>query len=258
MSGQLVGEVLAASDVLQARELSQRGFYALIAIAEKADTHSRQASVRWDYIRGALYGASKRTAERAVQDLKVFGLVRVVRPGFNNSHGRMCAPVYEIQQMPVPSDTDTQVAASVPSDTDTQVAASLPSDTDTQVAASSPNESTDTDKTGDRYRQNGHRYRHSGVVLDVSLDGPIDEGTPPRLHCPKHMPYGTAKPCQLCGRYRTQREAWEERRERREHARRDSIRAAINNCEDCDANAWIATDHGAIDCPKHPNFRIRP
>lgn len=36
MSGQLVGEVIAASPTFQKRGLSERGFHALIAIAESA------------------------------------------------------------------------------------------------------------------------------------------------------------------------------------------------------------------------------
>ncbi|AHC28021.1 hypothetical protein TS71_23035 [Mycolicibacterium neoaurum] len=178
MSGQLVGEVIAASDSLRARGLSERGFHALIAIAEKAGTESRQGSVRWDHIRAVLYGASQRTAERAIADLKNAGLIRVVRVGFNNNHGRAAAPIYEIQQT---TDSATQVSASLADDTDTQMAESTRTDADTQMAES-PDTHTDTHEAnaryrqnGDRYRQNGDRYRHPDVVLDVSIDGSIDE-----------------------------------------------------------------------------------
>ncbi|MGH3637330.1 MAG: hypothetical protein ACRDTS_25240, partial [Mycobacterium sp.] len=47
MSGQLVGEVLAASGAFRAAGLSERGFHALVAIAEKCHTQSRQGSVPW-------------------------------------------------------------------------------------------------------------------------------------------------------------------------------------------------------------------
>lgn len=120
MSGQLVGEVIAASDSLRAQGLSERGFHALIAIAEKAHTQSRQASVPWIHISAGLYGASKRTAERAVQDLKTVGILRVVRPGFKNQHGAQ-APIYEIRPV---SDTDSQVSASAWDGADIQVSAS--------------------------------------------------------------------------------------------------------------------------------------
>jgi hypothetical protein len=141
VSGQLVGEVIAASAELKERGLSERGFHALIAIADRCGTQTRQGSVAWSYISAGLYDASKRTAERAVQDLKRIGVLRVVKPGFNNNHGRMCAPIYEVQAL---TDTDTQVSASI---------------------------GGDTDKSGDRYRQIGDRYRHPGVVLNGSTNG---------------------------------------------------------------------------------------
>lgn len=83
MSGQLVGEVIGAVDALRARGLSERGFHALIAIADKA-SGDRTASVRWDHLRAGLYGASKRTAQRAVEDLLAVEVVRIVKVGFRN------------------------------------------------------------------------------------------------------------------------------------------------------------------------------
>ena len=157
MSGQLVGEVIDASQRLKERGVTERGFYALISIAEKCHPKSRQASVRWDHIRAGLYGVSKRTAERAVQDLKSAGIVVVLKPGFNNNHGRSCAPVYWIAPL---TDTDTQVSQSVTDDNDTQVSASGRTDTDKPR--------TDTDKPGGR-------SRHLGVVLDGPIDVPTDK-----------------------------------------------------------------------------------
>ncbi len=186
MSGQLVGEVLAASEAFKAAGLSERGFHALLAIAEKCHTETRQGSVPWKHVCAGLYGGSKRTAERAVQDLKTFGAVRVVKPGFNNNHGRSCAPIYEIQPL---TDTDTQVAGSPP---------------------------TDTDKTGDRYRQTGDRYRHPGVVLNGSING---------------SPNGARG---------------------KADASRAAIRAAIDDCNDCDEYGRL---RNLTDCPKHTNFR---
>ena len=96
MSGQLVGEVIAASPTFQKRGLSERGFHALIAIAEKCHTQTRQGSVRWDHIRDCLYGASRRTAQRAVHHLLTAGVLEIVNPGFGNQYGRTCAPIYQI------------------------------------------------------------------------------------------------------------------------------------------------------------------
>lgn len=92
MSGQLVGEVIAASNTLRARGVSERGFQALIAIAEKANTKTRQASVRWDHIRDVQYGTSLSTAKRAVKELLDAGYVRKIQRGFNNQQGRSAAP----------------------------------------------------------------------------------------------------------------------------------------------------------------------
>lgn len=105
MSGQLVGEVIAAADSLRARGVSERGFQALIAIAEKANTATRHASVRWDHIRAAQYGRSLATAKRAIKELEDGGYVRKIRRGFNNQQGRSAAPVYELSTMPVRADT---------------------------------------------------------------------------------------------------------------------------------------------------------
>jgi hypothetical protein len=156
MSGQLVGEIIAAADAFRAAGLSERGFRALIAIAEKCHTNTRQSSVPWKHIQQGLYGASKRTAERAVQDLKTFGAIRVVKPGFNNNAGRVCAPIYEIASL---TDTDTQVTESVGGDTDKT--------------------ETDTDKSGDR-------YRHPGVVLNGPHNGSTNvPACPDYLVCPR-------------------------------------------------------------------------
>lgn len=82
MSGQLVGEVIAASPTFLKRGLSERGFHALIAIAEKCHTQTRQGSVGWDHIRDCLSGASRRTAQRAVHDLLTASVLEIVKPGF--------------------------------------------------------------------------------------------------------------------------------------------------------------------------------
>jgi len=259
MSGQLVGEVLDAAGVLQARGLSERGFHALVAIAEKCHHITRQGSVPWKHIRAGLYGASKRTAERAVEDLKRVGVLCVVKPGFNNNHGRICAPIYEIQPL---TDTDTQVTQSPQTDTDTQV-------------TQSPQ--TDTDKTGDRYRQNGDRYRHPGDVLNGSINGPTDGGaranaapsSPPEIsddktrastrpRCERHahiLRDADVPGCVRCQKVREDAEAREAQEEQHRQAIRRAIRKAIDDCADCDVYGRL--DIGG-NCPKHTNFRQHP
>jgi hypothetical protein len=51
MSGQLVGEVLAASAELRKRGISSNGFLALIGIAEKAVPRTRQARVQQNHFK---------------------------------------------------------------------------------------------------------------------------------------------------------------------------------------------------------------
>lgn len=206
MSGALVGEVLAASERLRNGGLSERGFHALVAIAEKCHTKTRQGSVRWDHIRSGLYGASKRTAERAVADLKSAGLVSVVLRGFNNNHGRSCAPIYRIAPL---TDTATQVSESPP---------------------------TDTDKSGDRYRQIEDRYRHPGVVLDGPIDGPTD-GEPSR-YCTKH-PNGTEKNCGPCGTARLKHKRWETEKADRDRRAREARAQARKDCNICGGNWYV-------------------
>jgi hypothetical protein len=155
VSGQLVGEVIAAAASLKARNVSDRGFQALIAIAEKAGA-DRTASVRWDHIRAGLYWPSRRTAERAVHELIDAGLLRIAKAGFRNQHGQSRAPVYEVLSL---VDTDGQVSESMRLDTDSQV---------------SESNRVDSDKSDVDSAKSGGGFRHPGVVLDVSFDGSLD------------------------------------------------------------------------------------
>jgi hypothetical protein len=235
MSGQLVGEVIDAATALKACGLSERGYHALVAIAEKSNARTRQGSVRWDHIRAGLYGASKRTAVRAVEDLKNAGVLRVVKPGFNNNHGRSCAPIYEIAPL---TDCDTQVTQSP---------------------------GTDCDKSGGRLRQNDDRLRHLGVVLDGSIDGSIDGGTrasaappPPSTHpseeepppyCSKHMPNGTADKCRDCGTFRVAHDAWTETEKVRRAATLRTFWQHVEDCAHCGPRGVI--DLTGYRCTRH-------
>lgn len=261
MSGQLVGEVLDASTALRASGLPERGFHALVAIAEKCHHESREGSVRWDHIRAGLYGASLATAKRAVKDLKTAGIVRVVKRGFDNQHGRVCAPIYRIEPLP---ERVTQMTQSSTGDRITQVTQSSGGERVTQVNQSQGGEWV---KTGGRMGHIGTRMGHPGDLLDGSIDGSLDGGradarpAPAQIHdpgqeparyCPLHMPYGTHEKCPQCGTHRTNHNLWTEARQRYTTATRASIRRAIDNCRDCD-QAGRRDD--LSDCPKHPNFR---
>lgn len=240
MSGQLVGEVLAASDELRGRGLSSRGFYALIAIAEKASTHNRQASVPWKHIRAGLYGASASTAKRAISDLKDAGLVRVLRRGFDNQNGRVEAPIYEIQPI---GEQVTQV---------TQSGGGRTGHLGDPIAA---------DRTGhleDRTGHFGDRTGHPGDLLNGSTNGSTNGGRA-RLddepRCDKHRdPIVFPRPpkCWDCETVRKEREADQLATAERAAAERKRIVELIDNCPNCD-------DYGRLDdltdCPRHPNLR---
>lgn len=122
MSGQIVGEVLDAAEAGVLDALSSNAFQALIAVAEKASTATRQGTVRMDRIAASIRVdrraggstlASRSTAERAVREVKSAGWVRVVKRGFNNGHGKACAPIYEVSAFPSHRVTETVRGVSV-------------------------------------------------------------------------------------------------------------------------------------------------
>lgn len=173
MSGQLVGEVIAASAELRAKGLSMRGFVALMAIAERCRPETRQASVPWSHIKAGLFGASHSTAKRAVADLKTVGVLRVVKRGFDNHNGRVCAPIYEIQPL---------------GERATQVTQSTPSQQVTQVSQSPGGERV---KSGGRTGQIDDRMGHSGDLLTVSTNGSLNGARASSGRC-------TGSGCSIC------------------------------------------------------------
>lgn len=126
MSGQLVGEVIDAAEAGHLDDLSPNAFAALIVIADRAHTDTRQGSVRAGRIAVAIRrpnapwsttsAGSQSTVERAVKELKAAGWVRVVKRGFNNNHGNACAPIYEVCAFPSPRMTGTVDGVSVTQD----------------------------------------------------------------------------------------------------------------------------------------------
>jgi hypothetical protein len=119
VSGQLVGEVFDAAEAGQLDALSSKAFQALVVIADRAHTVTRQRSVRIGRIAASIrrrtdgrpgsVAASQSTAERAVRELKEGGWVRVVKRGFNNNHGKVHAPIYEVAPFPSSRVTETVV-----------------------------------------------------------------------------------------------------------------------------------------------------
>jgi hypothetical protein len=247
VSGQLVGEVIDAADRLKSSGLSERGFHALLAIAEKCHTTSRQGSVRWDHIRAALYWASMSTAKRAVHDLRSAGLVKVIKRGFDNHAGRACAPIYEIAPLP---------------ERVTQVTQSPDPERVTQVTQSPEGERV---KTEGRTGQIGGRTGHLGDLLDVSIDGSLDvcaadaapqpASTPqPNPYCAEHMPWGTEDDCRKCGRARTRHERWLADKPAHDREVAQARERARKNCHLCAGHGWVLGSDGtpvepATRCP---------
>ncbi|MCZ0730473.1 hypothetical protein [Mycolicibacterium iranicum] len=94
MSGRLVGEVLDACEAGVLAKLSQGELLALLAVAEKCHTETRQGSVRVSRIAAAMC-KSDATAKRATRTLRDLGLLREVKRGYK-SHGVGHATIYEI------------------------------------------------------------------------------------------------------------------------------------------------------------------
>lgn len=247
MSGILVGEVIAAAARLKNAGLTERGFHALVAIAEKCMTDSRQGSVPWSHIRAGLFGVSESTAKRAVADCKSVGALKVVKRGFNNQAGRVCAPIYQIEPL---GEQVTQVTRSPATQRVTQV-------------THSPIERTGQNR--ERTGQIRGRTGHPGDLLNVSINGSISGGRgaqdthappppnpagiePPPRFCHKHMPAGTNEPCPDCGRHRQARHDWDAGEKRRKDVEAHARRVAIDGCHNCDANGLHETDDGMSRC----------
>jgi hypothetical protein len=226
LSGQLVGEVLDASDALRAQGLSERGFHALVAIAEKAHVESRQGSVPWKHIRAGLFGASQSTAKRAIADLKAVGAIVVVKRGFDNHSGRKCAPIYEIQALEPELTTEgeqvTQVTHSTPRRTGHSGDLIDLTERPTQVTQSPSSERV---KSGGRMGHIGDRTAHPGDPLNGSTNGPTNRARE------RGLPKCTGPDCQICS----------------------IIRKALHDCDDCDDFGRL--DDDLTDCPLHGNFR---
>ena len=219
-----MGEVIAAADSLKKRGLSERGFHALVAIAEGCRIETRQGSVPYSRIQAGLFGASRSTAERAIRDLKTAGLIRVVKRGFNNHAGRACAPIYEIAIL---SDPVTWVTETVADRTRHPGDGNAGGEHVTQVTETVGGVPV---TSGGRSRQIEGRPRHPSEVLPVSTTGSLTGARADGL------PKCTGRDCRTCL----------------------IISQAIKICGDCDDFGRLADgeDGGpGSDCPNHGNFR---
>lgn len=234
MSGQLVGEVIAASPELYASGLSKNGFLALIAIAEKCHARTRQASVPWVHLRRGLYGAHKRTAERAVRELKDAELIQVARRGYKAPNGDSAATIYKLMKLPTPvsvtpkEPTPVSVTPSEASDKIDEASDKIGQASATQGVGvnGSINGSTNGRESRGRARDepldvesvpdpgnalSPQSFLNGNDIIDGELVDEPDDPEPPKF-CAAHMPHGTSVSCRACKTARINHEGWTSRR----------------------------------------------
>lgn len=242
MSGQLVGEVIDAAEAGTLPPLSRPAFSALLAIAEKCHTVTRQGSVRQERIRAAIFAQnSSRTAVRAVKELRDAGLVSVVKRGFKAPDGSGGATIYELARL---SEAHaTQVACA-----DSEAHA-------TQVAYATGEAHA---KSGEAHAKSDQAHATQGGAFDGSIDGSIDGGRaqgaapppaeplpdkePPR-YCNRH-PGGTTDRCGDCGDARKAHERWQTGQTQRAAEAAQAKRNAIARCALCDEAGWLLDSDG--------------
>jgi hypothetical protein len=86
-----------------------------------------------------------------------------------------------------------------------------------------------------------------------NLNGEQPSNPPPR-YCPAHTPNGTNEPCGACAQARHDYGTWKKTNTERITELKATIRAAINNCEECDEYGR-PFNGPSQHCPRHPNFR---
>lgn len=248
MSGQLVGEVLAARAEHLA-DLTQAQTLALVAIAEKCHAESREGSVRVSHIQ-AVIGKSRRTAVRTLEQLKGRGLIRVVKRGYK-SHGVARASIYGLSVLaPLKMAQSTEGACAT-------------QDGATNGHALAPNRSVLAPNP--RVVAPSMGGAHDGS-LDGSLDGgargPADvvTGPPgyrelppdpePSRTCPRHPADDT--PCRTCQAAREKHDAWKTRQIARRRALAELQAADIGDCLDCDTEGWFLGSDGT---PCEPSMK---
>ena len=78
------------------------------------------------------------------------------------------------------------------------------------------------------------------------------EGAAPARQCSRHVNNPNPPACHPCRRAREDAEAWDKQQTERQQRETAAIRAAIDDCPDCDSAGRL---DDLTDCPKHPNFR---
>lgn len=277
MSGQIVGEVMDAAEAGHLDALSSNGLQALVAIADRAANATRQASVRMARVAAAIRvdrraggsgAASQSTAERAVRELKAGGWIRVVKRGFNNNHGRACAPIYEVAAFP--SFRVTGTVAGVPvTQGDGNGGGSVSvneGSVSVKVASVSVTQGDDLTVFLDGSTDGSACAREDEPApadrVEYRDDPPEDQpgpfgdaaaatAAPPARHwvmgphgprCADHVDNPSPPKCGGCGRAREAAKAQAEAEATAIAAEKAAIRAEINACTSCDHNGMTHGD----------------
>lgn len=246
MSGQLVGEILDAVEAGHLAGLSQGELLALLAVAEKCHTRTRQGSVRLGRIAAAL-GRSQATAKRTTKKLRDRGLIEVVKRGYR-SHGVGHATVFRLAMLGSPLDepSTTPDAGITPGVSRAPVSLGSPMDEPSVESAGL--------KNGMCSAQNGHVLGSPmGELHDGLYDGLYDGGRArdDKPRCAKHADpdrFPNPPDCPDCGEVRKRRDRLRAERERTE---RELIRQAREECTTCEGEGTIEiTDNSVARCPE--------
>jgi hypothetical protein len=224
MSGQLVGEVIAASPQLRAGGLSRNGFLALIAIAEKCHHQTRQGTVRRSWIQAAIYsGNSTRTAERAVRELRDAKLIDVLKRGYKAPNQKALSTMYELLELPPPIVADANGEAPATHEW-RELAAAKSGEAAAKSDQAAATQSGGLDGSTDGSTDGGAREAER---TDQPDSGPPDWATPPRK-CRKHPNgYEHGEPCRRCAVLRK----WDENADQRRPQNYDAAWTEYNRLD---------------------------
>lgn len=223
MSGQLVGEVLDAIEDGRLTGLSEVDKLALIIIAEKCHSTTRQGSVRIDRI-ASVTGTVRRTVQRSMVRLKERGLVRVVKRGYvSPKTGQGHANVYEL--LPLRANQAATQACDIQGDTciDHEHLTNTPKHVTNRAMHVTPMD-----------------VSHDGLSDGLS-DGGARAQAPAAapLRCPKHPDGNSDVPCRDCMRVRQHQEQQQKNADEERRRLGRERRAAIDGCGLCDEFGWL-------------------
>ncbi len=198
-------------------------------VRHNADTFRvRQATIAERFF------VSRRLVESAIADAKQFGYLRLVEQR-KRGRGHLGGDVLRIE---IPADCAGINGLNTRTDCSKDPHGLL------KIPAR-PNASTSGN-------YDPHKGLYKGLKKGTASAPTSHDFTEPPRYCQAHQPDGTTNPCTRCKTARENYDAWEKQRQQQSAAERTRIRAAIDNCDDCDSFGRL---NDLTDCPQHPNFR---